>query len=171
MMTKRILETCIHHLGSKDLAVKLAALDAISKAIVVMDREGGNVPNADDGQVILWPLLHQCWEPLCLRLEDSDKSVSLKALDVLRVISVHSGGFLSQRISTNALPRFVERIGALAPKASEYTFMWTSKEKEAIMGCLVNLYKVADPTPQHAYKMTAALLPFLSESTPYLADL
>lgn len=171
MMTKRILETCAHHLGSKDLSVKLAALDAISKAIVVMDNEGGNIPNADDGQVILWPLLHLCWEPLCLRLEDSDKSVSLKALDVLRVISVHSGGFLSQRISTTALPRFVERIGALTPKASEYSFMWTAKEKESILNCLINLYSVTNPTSQHSYKMTAALLPFLTDKSPRLADL
>lgn len=171
MMTKRILETCVHHLGSKDLSVKLAALDAISKAIVVMDSEGGNTPNPDDGQVILWPLLHLCWGPLCLRLEDSDKSVSLKALDVLRVISVHSGGFLSQRISTTALPRLVERIGVLAPKTSEYSFMWTAKEKEAILNCLINLYKVTNPTPQHSYKMTAALLPFLTDTSPRLADL
>ena len=172
MMTKRILETCVHHLGSRDLSVKLAALDAISKAIVVMDNEGGNAPNAEDGQVILWPLLHLCWDPLCLRLEDSDKSVSLKALDVLRVISVHSGGFLSQRISTTALPRLVERITALTPKASDYSFMWTAKEKEAILSCLVNLYKVTNPTSQHAYEMTTALLPFLlSDASTRLADL
>ena len=171
LMTKRILETCVHHLGSRDLSVKLAALDAISKAIVVMDNEGGNSPNAEDGQVILWPLLHLCWDPLCLRLEDSDKSVSLKALDVLRVISVHSGGFLSQRISTTALPRLVERITALTPKASDYSFMWTAKEKESILSCLVNLYKVTNPTSQHAYKMTAALLPFLSDTSARLAEL
>lgn len=164
-LTKQILQdACVHHLGSSSTTVRVLVLDTIAKGVVVMDREGAG-RTGEDGQVMLWPILHSLWGPLTHRLEDKEKVVAMKALDVVQVMALHCGGFLSGRLASSTLPALLSRVSSLASTPTSPKFSWEEKEKEALLRCLSSVYAVVDVLPKHAADMARACVPFLSSST------
>eukprot|EP00727_Mastigamoeba_balamuthi_P000958 m51a1_g1086 hypothetical protein (919) ;mRNA; r:43294-46857 len=134
---KKVLDQCVHYLGSASAKNRLLALDTVVKGIIVMKREGAD-KTAADGQVLLWPLVHSLWDPLMRRTGDPEKAVCLKAVNVIATVCDECSAFIAGRVMESVMPKLFARVAQLL-SGETAKFTWEHKERVVLLRCLATV--------------------------------
>lgn len=95
-----ILSKLQHYISHKDVATKLLVLEILKTGLEAM------APNV--GKFL--PLVHTLWDPLRYRFFDQDERVSVRALDVMKVMAKFAREFISKKVSDDLWPVLKEKI-------------------------------------------------------------
>ncbi|XP_012260552.2 TELO2-interacting protein 1 homolog [Athalia rosae] len=93
-MTESILNRCIHFLPSKDVAIKLLAIETLQEGLIILS-------NWEDE---LLPIVHLLWHPLVHRFRDPSPIIINRAWGLLCTLAYVSKDFIRSRTLKEVLP-------------------------------------------------------------------
>ncbi|XP_056279886.1 TELO2-interacting protein 1 homolog [Pseudoliparis swirei] len=160
IITKDVMERCIHLLSDPSLRLRLKVLDVLELCVCVLSEKEDE----------LLPMAHRCWPALLQRLTADDPLAVLRAFRVLCTLGETCGDFLRRRVSKEVLPKLSASLVRQAPVSAKagpvYTHTLAYKLQLAVLRGLGSLCQRLDLGEADLDAVCEACLPYLSCRQP-----
>ncbi|XP_037540304.1 TELO2-interacting protein 1 homolog [Nematolebias whitei] len=161
IITKDVMERCIHLLSDPNLRLRLKVLDVLEVCVYVLSERENE----------LLPMAHRSWPALLQRLTADDPLAVLRAFRVLCTLGETCGDFLRARVSKDVLPKLSSSLARQAPisvKAGPvYSHTQAYKLQLAVLQGLGSLCQRLDLGEADLDAVCEACLPYLSCRQPF----
>ncbi|KAI1309444.1 TELO2-interacting protein 1 -like protein [Halotydeus destructor] len=159
LITKKILERCIHLMADPEAETRIKVMDMVENGLVVMS------PFENE----LLPLAHRLWAPLTKRFQD-EVAVMRKAFVSLLRLSQVCGDFLRQRTQAEVLPKVLYFLRKQAKESHScrhgYRFTLNYQvQLESLEGMAV-LCRRLDVRGKHLWPVILVTIEHLSSKQP-----